>query len=106
MVGIKIGTARQAVGLLEGRHSSGLTVLTAENVEISADVPRIPVGVDGESVLLPTPVRCAIRPRALRVWVPRDRPGTIPPKPTMDLTRLRRLAGPGPRTGGHVAVPS
>jgi diacylglycerol kinase family enzyme len=105
VVGVKIGTARQAVGLLEGRHSSGLTVLTTESVEISADVPRIPVGVDGESVLLPTPVHCTIRHGVLRVWVPRDRPGIIPPKPAMDMTRLRRLAGPRPRTGKHVAVP-
>jgi diacylglycerol kinase family enzyme len=106
VVGVKIGSARQAVGLLEGRHASGLSVLTTKNIEITADVPRIPVGVDGEAVLMPTPVRCAIRPGALRVWVPRDRPGVIPPKPPMDLARLRHLAGPGPRTGGHVAVPS
>ena len=106
VVGVKIGTARQAVGLLEGRHASGLSVLTTKNIEITADVPRIPVGVDGEAVLMPTPVRFAIRPGALRVWVPRDRPGVTPPKPPMDLARLRHLAGPGPRTGGHVAVPS
>src|SRR6516164_7245613 len=90
VMGVNISTARQAVGLLEGRHSSGLTVLSAKTIEITADTSHIPVGVDGESVLLETPVRCAIRPGVLRVWVPRDRPGNIPPKPAMDLTRLRR----------------
>ena len=36
--------------------------------------PQIPVGIDGETVMLPTPVRCAIQPRALRVVVPGNGP--------------------------------
>ena len=46
------------------------TVLTAREVIIDADQPQIQVGIDGESVLMPTPVRCTIRPLALRVQVP------------------------------------
>ena len=52
----------------------------------------MPVGIDGEAVILPTPVRCTIRPDALRVRVPRHRPGVPAPRPELDWTRLRRLA--------------
>jgi diacylglycerol kinase family enzyme len=92
VVGVKVRSARQAVGLIHGTHSAGLSVLTAKEIEITADTPRIPVGVDGEAVSMPTPVRCTIRPAALRVWVPRDRPGVAPPKPPMNWTRLWHLA--------------
>jgi hypothetical protein len=71
---------------------SGLTVLRAREVVVTADVPTIPVGVDGEALLLPTPVRCTIRPKALRVRVPRDRPGVPRPRAHGDLAALLRLA--------------
>ena len=78
-----------AVGLLGG---GGVMVLTADEVVVDADEPEIPVGIDGETVMMPTPVRCAIRPGALRVRVPRDRPGVRPPKPRIDWSALRALA--------------
>jgi diacylglycerol kinase family enzyme len=93
VVSVTVSSAGQAVGLLRGRHAAGLKVLTAKQIKITADVPQIPVGVDGESILMPTPVICTISPGALRVWVPRDRPGVPAPKPPVDWTRLRRLAG-------------
>ena len=93
VVGVTVGSARQAAGLLRGRHSAGATVLTAKQVEITADTPQIPVGVDGESVLMSAPVTCAISPGALRVWVPRDRPGIPAPKPSVNWSGLRHLAG-------------
>jgi hypothetical protein len=37
---------------------------------------------------------CTIRPGALRVRVPRDRPGATPPQPPVNWARLRRLAAP------------
>ncbi len=92
-VGVKVRNARQAVDLLRGRRAVGLTVLIAKKIEVSADAPQIPVGIDGESVLLSTPVTCTVSPGALRVWVPRDRPGVPRPKPPMNWARLRRLAG-------------
>jgi diacylglycerol kinase family enzyme len=94
VVGVKVSTVGQAVGLLQGTRGAGLTVLTTKNIEITADAPVIPVGIDGEAVSLPVPVRCAIRPGALRVWVPRDRPGVVAPRPALDWARLRDLAGP------------
>jgi diacylglycerol kinase family enzyme len=57
--GVKIASAAQAAGLLSaGQRSRSLTMLTAREVIIDADQPQIPVGIDGESVLMPTPVRC------------------------------------------------
>ena len=93
---VTVSSAAQAVGLLRGRHATGLTVLTAEKIEITADTPQIPVGVDGESILMSAPVTCTVSPRALRVWVPRDRPGIPAPKARMDWARLRQLAGFSP----------
>jgi diacylglycerol kinase family enzyme len=93
VVGVTVSSAGQAAGLLRGRHAAGLSVLTTKQVKITADAPQIPVGVDGESILMSTPVICTISPGALRVWVPRDRPGVPAPKPPVNWARLRHLAG-------------
>ena len=92
VVSVSVSSAAQAVGLLRGANATGLSVLTTRQIEITADAPQIPVGIDGEAVRLPTPVQCAIRPGALRVWVPRQRPGVPQPKPPMNWARLRQLA--------------
>jgi hypothetical protein len=42
--------------------------------------------------MMPTPVRRAIQPGALRVRVPRDRPGIRPAKPALHWPALRQLA--------------
>ena len=93
VVGVKVRNSRQAAGLLRGSKAGGLRVLTTTKVEIDADAGQIPVGVDGEAVSMPTPVTCTIAPSALRVWVPRDRPGVPAPKPPVNWARLRSLAG-------------
>ena len=93
IVGVKIGNAAQAAGLLrKAQRSRSVTMLTAREVVIDADQPQIPVGIDGESILMPTPVRCTIHPLALRVRVPRSRPGVPEPRPAMDWSRLGRQA--------------
>ena len=93
VIGVKVDNAAQAAGLLrKAQRSHHLTMLTAREVVIDADQPQIPVGIDGESVLMPTPVRCTIVPLALRVQVPRDRPGVPAPRPQLDWARLRRQA--------------
>jgi diacylglycerol kinase family enzyme len=93
VIGIKIENAAQAAGLLRARQRSReLTALTAREVIIDADQPQIPVGIDGESILMPTPVRCTIRPLALRVQVPRSRPGVPAPRPALDWALLRHQA--------------
>jgi hypothetical protein len=99
---VTVGSARQAAGLIRGRHAEGLRVLATQEVVVTADTQQLPVGIDGEAVSLPVPVRCAIRPGALRVWVPRDRPGVPAPKPELNWARLLHLAGwgGGPQPAG------
>jgi diacylglycerol kinase family enzyme len=92
MVAVSVANARQAVGLLRRNHRRGLTRLTGTEVVVDADHAEIPVGIDGEAILMPTPVRCTTTPRALRVRVPRNRPGVRPARPAIDWVRLRRLA--------------
>ncbi|TQK42765.1 diacylglycerol kinase family enzyme [Streptomyces sp. SLBN-118] len=92
ILGIKVDSAAQAAGMLRGKHASGLTVLTGRDVVVDANEPEVQVGVDGESLTLPAPVHCRIQPQALRVRVPRNRPGVPPTRPPMDWRRLGKLA--------------
>ena len=92
MVAVSTDSARQALGLLRRTRDNGLTAVEVPEVVIASDSPSIPVGIDGEAVTLPTPVRCTIRPKALRVRVPRKRPGVPPRRPAWSWVRLRRLA--------------
>ena len=100
MVAVRIGSARQAVALVRHAHDQGLAMLTAGQVTVDADAAEIPVGIDGETVILPTPVHCTIQPRALRVVVPRQRPGVPAPKAALQWPRLRQLASFRPQPDG------
>jgi len=102
VVGVTVRTAGQAVDLLRGSRAAGVSVLTTKQIEITADAAQIPVGVDGEAVTMSTPVTCTVSPGALRVWVPRERPGVPAPKPAVNWARLRQLAG-GRRGPAEVA---
>ncbi|WP_030301906.1 diacylglycerol/lipid kinase family protein [Streptomyces katrae] len=93
VLGVDVASAAEAAGLLlHGRQGHGLTAVTAREVVVDADAPAIPVGVDGEALVLSTPVRCRIASGALRVRVPRHRPGVPRAAPPMDWHRVRRLA--------------
>ena len=94
VVAVTVDSAHQAVALLRRTSDHGLTSLAAREVVITSDQPEVAAGVDGEALLLPTPVTCTIRPRALRVRVPRVRPGVPEPRPQWSWVRLRRLASP------------
>jgi diacylglycerol kinase family enzyme len=96
VVAVRVDTARQAVGLLNGATRQGLRLAEAREVVVTADVPEVPVGIDGETVRLTTPVRCASRPGALRVRLPRDRPGVRPPHGRIDWAGLWALAAGRP----------
>lgn len=80
-----------AARLVRGTRAQPLTRAAAGEAVVEADTPVIPAGVDGEAVVLPTPVRCHIQPGALRVRVPRHRPARRP-RPRVDWRRLRQLA--------------
>ncbi|WP_131740809.1 diacylglycerol/lipid kinase family protein [Actinomadura roseirufa] len=94
VLGIRVASAAQAAGLLRGGRYPGLTALTRREVVVDADAAEIAVGVDGEALTLPAPVTCEISPDALRVRVPRLRPGVPRAKRPMDWRRLHHLAWP------------
>ena len=83
-----------------GRRRRGVTVASALEVTVTADADEIPVGVDGEALIMRTPVRCVVRPRALRVRVPRTRPGR---REKLDWQRVRTLAGGLLRRAGRAS---
>lgn len=99
VLAVKVDSAVEAAELLLDPRSFGLS--TAHEVVIDADEPQVDVGLDGEALTLPTPVRCRIERRALRVRVPRERPGVPDLPPRLDWRRLRKLAA----AVGRTAVP-
>lgn len=94
VVTISVSSAREALGLLRRTRQSGLTQNATHEVIIDADTDEIPVGVDGEALMVRVPVVCTIAPGALRVRVPRTRRGLRKPPLHMDWVRLRELALP------------
>jgi diacylglycerol kinase family enzyme len=92
VVAVTVNSALQAAALLRGTRGQGLTTLIADEVVLDADAPEIPAGIDGETVMVATPVRCTIRPKALRVRVPRGRPGIPAARPRLDWSALVQLA--------------
>ncbi len=92
VVAISVHRAGQILGILRRARTRGLVQRTAADVVVYSDDPEIAVGVDGESVRIPSPVRCTVVPGALRVRVPRNRPGVRLPRPVLDWVQLSRLA--------------
>ncbi len=62
-----------------GPAGEGIVVWSAPGITLHGDVRHLDAGIDGEAVRLPLPVVCETRPGALRVLLPKDRPG-IPPE--------------------------
>jgi len=76
-----------------GSPSAGVVTWSAPQVELDeldGEVARLPAGIDGEPVMLNLPVRCSIRPGALRVLLPTHRPG-LPEPPTTTARRTPAL---------------
>ena len=92
MITIQVSSVREAVGLLGGAHQRGLIRAEASEVLVNSDEASVPVGIDGESVHLSTPVRCTVRPGALRVRLPRQRPGVRAPSAELNWSALWALA--------------
>jgi diacylglycerol kinase family enzyme len=91
VLAVSVNSAADAARLVRGSRSGRLIRATAGEVVVEADAPTVPVGVDGEAVLLPAPVRCRTQPGALRVRLPRTR-ALRRPWPHVDWRRLWRLA--------------
>ncbi len=104
VIALRVDSARQAVGLLNGAHHKGLLRAQAREVVVRSEVAEIPVGVDGETLHLATPVRCTVRPGALRIRLPRDRPGVRPPRGDLHWASLWGLAAGRPPTTGRLPV--
>lgn len=78
-----------------GPAGQGVVVWAAPGITLHGDVPHLDAGVDGEAVRLALPVLCGIRPGALRVLLPKDRPG-IPQEPAAQtFTPLARRKATG-----------
>ncbi|MFL6096839.1 MAG: diacylglycerol/lipid kinase family protein [Blastococcus sp.] len=92
VIALRVDSARQAVALVNRAHERGLQRAETREVLVRSDEAAIPVGIDGETVRLSTPVRCSIRPGALRVRLPRNRPGIRPPRGRLDWAALWTLA--------------
>ncbi|MFF0015678.1 diacylglycerol/lipid kinase family protein [Streptomyces sp. NPDC005374] len=93
VIAVRIEHAAQAAELaLRGERASGITALVSRRVTVEADTESIPVAVDGEALMLPQPVVCTVRPGALRMRVPKHRPGAPYTAPSVDWRRVVRLA--------------
>ena len=93
VVCVRVGNTAQAARLVRGPRSGGLVRLSAREVVVEAGTDTLPVGIDGEHVVLPAPVVCRSAPGALRVRVPRRRPNA--PRVSggaADWPRVARLA--------------
>lgn len=95
-----IASASEAAALLRRPEFRTVTNLVGDgdvviDIDRSGEQPgttEIPVGVDGEALTVPVPVRCSVRPRALRVRLPKDRPGVPAMPDPIDFRRLSQLA--------------
>lgn len=96
LIAVSVDSAAQAISLVRRGRGSGLTVMSADQVTVDAEQPEIPVGIDGETIMMPTPVRCSIQPGALRVVLPRKRPGVPAARHALSWSRLGRLAAGRP----------
>jgi diacylglycerol kinase family enzyme len=81
-----------------GSLGTGVVTWSATQVELVGTSSRLTAGIDGEAVNLQLPLTCRIRPAALRVLLPRERPGgTEEPAPgrgSMPGSRRPRGAHP------------
>jgi diacylglycerol kinase family enzyme len=97
VLAVSVERTTDAVDLARGRRARAMMATTCPEVTIDSDAGEIPVGVDGEALVMATPIRCSVRPAALRVRVPRSRPGARAPRPRPAWTQLGRMALPARR---------
>ncbi len=86
-----------------GPPGEGIITWTAARITLHGTAAQLPAGIDGEAVLLDLPIVCEIRPGALQVLLPSQRPGIpaqrlgrpgVTPEWTADA---QPHAAPGPR---------
>lgn len=99
VISIRVDSAANAARVLRGGPNSGLRHLVAREVIVESDTDFVPAAIDGESVMLASPVQCRIQPRRLVVRVPRIRPGVPASHPPPSIANLARLAAPHAHSG-------
>ena len=52
VIGVRVANARQAASLQSGPASESVTITTAASVTVTADADEIPVGLDGEAIVV------------------------------------------------------
>jgi diacylglycerol kinase family enzyme len=87
------GLARVAAKAAFGPASRGAAWAQWETTALRVDskLPDLPAGVDGETVMLSTPLEFRILPQVLRVLVPSTLPPRAPKPRPLSLSALRRL---------------
>jgi hypothetical protein len=91
LLGVLTARAETAARLRSGQPHGLACLAMLDDVVIYAAASALPAGLDGEAVRLPTPARCRISPRALRVWVPRHRPGVQSAERSPGRAAIRRV---------------
>jgi diacylglycerol kinase family enzyme len=94
--------AAQASGRLSGFR--GYREWTTREFVVDSDQPLVEVGVDGEALRLPPPLRFRVLPGELRVRVPADAPGAAPAAmapagPADGVAGILRVLGGRPARG-------
>ncbi len=70
-----------------GSAGTGVVTWSAAQVELVGTGSLLTAGIDGEAVELQLPITCRIRPAALRILLPRERPG-VPEEPAPDRRQM------------------
>lgn len=91
VISLSVEGPLEAAALLTGRSPDGLDSVTAQEVAVNSLESPLRVGVDGELLAIESPVTITIRPRSLRVRLPRNRPGLAVAHPLARLLPWRRL---------------
>ncbi len=89
----QLGEVAAAVGTGAPERAEAFVSWTATSVTVTAagDAVDIQAGVDGEHMELGSPLEISIRPGALRLRVPRERPGPKTGWPQLNGRSVRRL---------------
>ncbi|MET0647262.1 MAG: diacylglycerol kinase family protein [Pyrinomonadaceae bacterium] len=74
--GLMLLAVQALLGRLHGERR--LQLICTEKARVTTRRPRLPVALDGEVLLLETPLRFATRPAALKVIVPEERARDLP----------------------------
>jgi diacylglycerol kinase family enzyme len=92
----RIDDGRLGIAVLDAAARRGWEQWSAPAFEVDSDAP-VPIGMDGETLVLDPPLRFRIRPRALRVRIAPGHPGASPSAAEPDgapaaIAALARLA--------------